>query len=185
MKKWARREPDGSFTEHDSKYGDSISDSGVLRSGLMDREILFRGKLVGSGAWVYGGFHLHTEYTANPIVPRGGEPDVSPKVAYIIEDGFSDWQMPKPIRMLPVDMKTVGQFVGRLDINGNKVFEGDFINCENYHGKVQGSVQYVLSEFYLACSSGYSDEYLLNCSNLEVIGNLYDNPELRGDKDGE
>ena len=100
------------------------------------REILFRGKRVDNGEWVYG---------------------------YLCE-------------VIP---ETVGQYTGLTDRNGKKVFEGDVIR---YGGKENTEVIYQLCEYALIFKSqkypqcGLLTEY--NRNNLEVIGNIHDNPEL-------
>lgn len=49
------------------------------------------------------------------------------------------------------------------------VKEGDYIRCENYHGVVTGYVGELNGRLYLRCDSGYSDEWLDFCHNIEKI----------------
>lgn len=116
------------------------------------REILFRGKAVCDGDWVYGGI------TWNP----------SRKKFFI----HTDWE---EANVIP---ETVGQYTGLTDKSGlTKVFEGDII-----HGN--------LGNFVVRWSDNISGfvagekERTHPCMNrgtmkcYEVIGNIYDNPEL-------
>lgn len=70
-----------------------------------------------------------------------------------------------------VDPETIGQFTGLTDKNGVKIFEGDictFKACSNkYKKKV---VEYYKYGFFVG-------DYSVG-DNCEVIGNIYDNPEL-------
>ena len=90
------------------------------------------------------------------------------------------------VEKFPVYTDTVGQFTGLSDKNGKKIFEGDI--CRNtrtgeivsvkWHGTMAGFVWsnrkgkshlYDFGELFRA-----HDKY-------EVIGNIYDNPELLED----
>jgi hypothetical protein len=139
------------------------------------REILFRGKAINrhkggeyrtkykNGDWVYGLLEKHyDERFEFPAEMRN-------------TDGVSG---------IDVDYKTIGQFTGLCDKNGKKIFEGDIVRCKNYHGTVEGYIGYSKSAvWFLYCISGYSDEYLFNCADIEVIGNIHDNPEMLEDGD--
>jgi uncharacterized phage protein (TIGR01671 family) len=128
------------------------------------REYKFRGKRIDNGEWVYGYYFIEERDIEDGIIWR----DI-PQIQQRYGDHF---------QYFDVDLATVGQYTGLHDKNGREIFEGDIVKCINYHGEVIGHIDYEGSLYYLACSSGYSDEYLFNCKDFEVIGNIYDNPEL-------
>lgn len=74
---------------------------------------------------------------------------------------------------------TVGQYTGLTDKNGNKIFEGDI---------VQGAWETIFAVYYdsdylqfrAKVKDNYTREidYYGNSTQIEVIGNIYDNPEL-------
>ena len=125
------------------------------------RDILFRGKRLDNGEWVEGFYTYCTD---------------GDKLSHRIYISFAETYGGETLHplWLEVDPATVGQYTGLTDKNGKRIFEGDIVKCTNYHGAVEGNVDYSESLFYLACSSGYSDEYLFNCSDIEVIGNIHD-----------
>lgn len=122
------------------------------------REILFRGKRKDNGGWAYGNYAVT---------------DSSGKQHFIFQNKAFEFE---------VDPKTVGQYTGITDKNGKKIFEGDILkNIES-------------DEIVDICYSGCSFRYSYNNSiygygvddiedgiltdEFEIIGNIYDNPEL-------
>ena len=73
---------------------------------------------------------------------------------------------------------TVGQFTGLLDKNGKKIFEGDIVDILTENEKI-GVVAYEDGGF-LVNADGFCVDFHsnINGTDLEVIGNIYDNPEL-------
>lgn len=123
------------------------------------REILFRGKRVADGKWLYGYYSDEkAEDTDFPcIVPLVPVPDY-------------DWA---------VDSETVGQYIGLTDKNGKKVFEGDIVKANDAHTKMSfiGVVKFDNGSFYI-CDSNFNSHYRWMDYEVEIIGNIYDNPEL-------
>ena len=120
----------------------------------MNREILFRGKRIDNGEWVYGQY----AYLLNART-EDGEP-----IKHMIVDGTPFGQT--------VDPSTVGQYTGLTDKNSKKVFEGDILKWD--------SDEYG-SEYNEICSWDY--ELLDMRKNdwkewCEVIDNIHDNPDL-------
>ena len=139
------------------------------------REILFRGKRVDNGEWVYGDI-IHRRYYKNTdvVVIRTEDSGF---------DNYSDYE---------VDPDTVGQYTGLTDKNGRKIFEGDIIHLEysqvffggEYFGEYTAEVSYKEGCFITdGINNGDEIETPLSGfdnDELEIIGNIHDNPELLG-----
>ena len=98
----------------------------------------------------------------------------SPSVAYIdTEKGIT----------CPVDPNTVGQYSGQKDHNGNHIFDGDIVKMyPTYMGLPEkvGVVEYDEDHSSYRVKSEYRTDWLGSFLSirLEVVGNIYDNPEL-------
>jgi uncharacterized phage protein (TIGR01671 family) len=127
------------------------------------REYLFRGKGIDNGEWVYG------DLWCNPYGKRK-VCIVSP----INDQGTTGGNAVNP--------ETVGQYTGMLDKNGTKIFEGDICNFSNRSDiDNYGVVVYDADETEFGID--YGSTYLglgrhYHSRDVEVIGNIYDNPEL-------
>lgn len=121
------------------------------------REILFRGKRVDNGEWVYG-FYL--------ILPRGERVILSNK-------GYAH-----------VDPETVGQFIGLTDKNGKKIFEGDIIKDNRLRiymiGYDEDLMKYAFLYYHKELKNIYCGGFVskTDSKSIEVIDNIHDNPEL-------
>lgn len=146
----------------------------------MNREILFRAKHIHAmdsnehldGTWVYG--YLSDEN-------------------YIYDKSLNGEFL--------VDEDTICQYTGLTDKNGNKIFEGDILRGFQYPFCYDGEYNYYAEIIFANCSfmiythknpsscvRGISDgnTELMECwvsEDWEVIGNIYDDPELLEDKE--
>lgn len=139
------------------------------------REILFRGKSIDNGEWVYGFFVSYTDWR-NELE------------TYIFEQeqvncGLDIGGLLDCCHMVEVNPETVGQFTGLTDINGKRIFEGDICLCDrNIHHVLDEQVFEVM--FFPRV--GWVGENAGTWSTLsgndwdcaEVVGNIHDNPEL-------
>lgn len=131
------------------------------------REIKFRGKEEYSGEWVYG-YYCRGGWI-NPV--NGIE---TPR--HIIHAEY----------LFDVDPDTLGQYTGLKDKNGKEIYEGDVVVVTNL--MVEGFGEQMLTSIVydeeLACFDfKASDRQRCICTSvldaeLEVIGNIFDNPEL-------
>jgi uncharacterized phage protein (TIGR01671 family) len=125
------------------------------------REILFRGKSPASGLWIIGDLCQY---------PSGAKAIKANDMLHIME-------------VIP---DTVGQFTGLTDKNGTKIFEEDIVKIDiaglifnavcKFHSGSFGLVwHYMGTDRWQAFTSICNVEY-------EVIGNVYDTPELMEDE---
>ncbi len=132
------------------------------------REYLFRAKRKATNEWVYGYFVKEKDdfrvYVQPKIITSESEYE------YVYED-------------------TLGQFTGLTDKNGVKIFEGDVVRIsEDYYDGLHYSGNEVYYSDGAFCVEYETPEYDVTSIGflvregveVEVIGNIYDNPELIG-----
>ena len=126
------------------------------------REILFRGKSLKDNEWTEG-YYCRYGWT-------GKEKD------YIIPDYAS------ALYGVEVESNTLGQFTGLTDKNGVKIFEGDIVRYGDTIHKVVFEQRNGTAYFGLVYSpiETLPFGHYQDLRQLEVIGNIYDNPELIG-----
>jgi uncharacterized phage protein (TIGR01671 family) len=127
------------------------------------REILFRGKRVDDGSWIFGN-----------CVLQGCRIFIDINISQMFDTAFFENHNFKEV--IP---ETVGQFTGLTDKNGERIFEGDI---------VKGAWGTVFVVYYDECyfqfrakkADSYAREidYYGDSNEIEIIGNIHDNPEL-------
>ena len=119
------------------------------------REILFRGKRIKDGKWVYGYYFNVTIVGTNHYikVPEGND--------------------------LLVDPVTIGQCTELTDKNGTRIFEGDIVR----NGWTKSAETLTISWddkracFVAKSDFSYREAYVI-AYECQVIGDIHDNPEL-------
>lgn len=127
------------------------------------RDIKFRAKH--GKEWVYGDLHLLS------------------KIPHIHTDPFTKKS---------INIETIGQYTGLKDKNGKEIYEGDILK-HSYWDRApldvyqQGGKDEYIEEILIVKYSVESGRYRADsftdidiwiCEDSEVIGNIYDNPEL-------
>ena len=84
---------------------------------------------------------------------------------------------------IEVDYKTIGQYTGLTDKNGVKIFEGDIVRLGGANFPVIFNTLGECAEFALTDGVPFGFDYIH--VPMEVVGNIYDNPELIGGADDE
>lgn len=78
-----------------------------------------------------------------------------------------------------VDSKTVCQYISLNDKNGKKIFEGDIVCGLFADEKITGYIKYGSNAHFYIERNGLYGIHLDNAQDwLEIIGNIFDNPEL-------
>lgn len=141
------------------------------------RKILFKGKRTDNGEWVCGYYVLRKR----PYFKNKGANLEHIICDNLVIDDFNDKQFVDTIPITySVDPETVGQYTGLTDTNGNKIFEGDivvsdYIDYEDERGVIQWDSD--IAKFIITFSTFTIDFDNVYGRELEIVGNVYDNPE--------
>lgn len=135
----------------------------MIKNNGTSREILFHGKNRATDKWVEG---YYKRIGGDTLIEEAERAGVSHYV----------------------DPQTVGQYVRRKDKNNRKIFEGDVVrfyketNGETFQGKYVVYYEDAYCAFMLRDieQKSYPTDIPVEkqCMDYEVIGNVYDNPEL-------
>ena len=124
------------------------------------REILFKAKRISDGEWVEG--YYVEQYGSTQI--------------YLLDDDSREYEFD----CVHIDKNTLCQYTGLTDKNGNKIWENDVVKCQGFIGRIGWNKTHLAYTILVSVDGNmryfYIDESL--SSDIEVIGNIFDNPEL-------
>lgn len=127
------------------------------------RKVKFRGKRMDNDAWVYG-YLIGEDAIVGEIVDWDSE--------YFCTEFW-----------YKVDPETVGQYTGLKDNNGRKIYKGDIVRWSYSDGALPHWIEWsdINAGFAIVSDSEGHRMYEFDMSDLheaELIGNIYDNPEI-------
>lgn len=134
----------------------------------MNDKNLYRGKRVDNDEWVEGDL-IHRQIWRRTLA-----------IIRVSDDGFEHYE---EYEVIP---ESVGQFTGLTDKNGKKIFEGDIVKGDLGlgYGDNENHIAYIeyQEDGMSFCLVEILEEDFGKCAeisdDLEVIGNIHDNPEL-------
>ena len=133
----------------------------------MNREIKFRGKSIMDNSY---GEWLHSS---------GIKYEEDVELMYCDEDTSEEWHY--------IDKNTLGQYTGLHDKNGKEIYEGDIVKFRfktdrQEFSDIIGYIEYqtTFTAFLIMSFVGSFKIDIMDLKFIEVIGNVYDNPELLG-----
>lgn len=128
------------------------------------REILFRGKRIGTDRWVFGSLLILTDVSDSPHSING-------KLFEIISIYGNHFV---------IDHSTISQYVDMNDKNGNKIFEGDIVKVSQSGSSYYAKIEYDCGCFWVSNPDIQIPDTINNFKMefIEVVGNVYDNKEL-------
>lgn len=128
--------------------------------------IIFRGQQPSDKTWIFGDLgHTSTEMYIS----------VNIKTWHLHDDPIIDWGSD-----FYIDSKTVGVNFGQKDINGKLIFTGDILQDidDCLYLVVFDGRQLSIDLIKTTDTSFFVTDIIIKALQLQVIGNIFDNPEL-------
>ena len=127
------------------------------------RDYLFRGKRKDNGEWIEGYLIRGTDW----LTDNGVTAIVSLDSQFFPMNEVTGYEF--------VNHRTVGQFTGKHDKYGNKIFEGDVVEAMMDYGPA-GMLKSITT-IHWDEDCGWQWNYF-DMDTVEVIGNIHDNPDI-------
>ena len=125
------------------------------------RKIIFRGKRKDSNEFIYG--YLYDDGMGNKFIMN-----------YEQDGNYNIFDV--HFEIIP---ETIGQFTSLKDKNGKEIYEGDILSIRK---KIIGKIIYSHDAAAYCIETKHGTRpfiyYMVFTSNIEVVGNIYDNIEL-------
>lgn len=142
----------------------------------MESRYLFRGKRVDTGEWVEGSLVTGVFFRLGQEIPYMFCPNLADY------DCFEDFSEENGI--FEVDPSTICQCTGLKDKNGNLIWENDIIKAWSQGTCAKGKIKQRIDGTWIMYPAWQKGEMWYLCpdnngeTTVEVIGNVFDNPEL-------
>lgn len=133
------------------------------------RELKFRGKTKEYGNWIYGDLSI----IGDRFFISDSERDKERLRSITTKSGFAE------IRFKEVFSDSVSQFIGLLDKNDVEIYESDIVQGKNRMHEdwvINQKVHYIKGCFMFGNWNAH--EYFNKHTEIEVVGDIYTNPEL-------
>lgn len=134
------------------------------------REIKFRGKKIDSNEWIFGWLRQ----SGQQEIQKANGQYVRTEKYYQIQNNKYHFEF--------VTEETIGQYTGLKDKKRKEIYEGDIVKGlfnDPEEPEIIGIVRYDDCKASYMVVSKNGSEWELGClDELEVIGNIHDNPEL-------
>lgn len=144
----------------------------------MEDRYLYRAKRIDDGEWIIGSLvwsdDADDDYKA--IIIPTSDSNMFTKGGVRGDLGFENW--------FRVDPSTICQYTGLKDKHGNLIWENDIVKAWSQGTCAKGKIIHRIDGTWLMYPAWQNGEmwYLLPNENgettVEVIGNIFDNPEL-------
>lgn len=155
----------------------------------MSREILFCGKRSDNGEWIRG------DLITTPFIRN----ETQQNIIYILDITKADYDCFEDLTedngIFEVEPETVCQYTGLTDKNGTKIFEGDIVKGVAYSTDFVGYIVWIdtIAGFGVRYFNKHREPTAWENSSIlkaiqrwkqpnefqaEIIGNIFDNPEL-------
>lgn len=133
------------------------------------REILFRGKRIDNGEWVEGYYRI-----------KGKGTDIENHYIMVptFQSSIGNYDYMCYFTDVHIDSETLCQYTGLKDKNGNRIWENDICTLITEEGEFVIKYDEEGARFILdgdGIVGDFDNYYDYEC---EVIGNIFDNPEL-------
>ena len=133
------------------------------------REILFRAKRKDNGEW--------TEGYVFELQP--GQYMICDRIQYDRPSTLPVWEFFRYCSH-EIDPETLCQYTGLTDKNGNRIWENNIVRIKNSMDEGIGNIEFYGGMWYVdgEPSNSLYDIVEYDDGELEVIGNIFDTPEL-------
>lgn len=135
------------------------------------REILFRAKRIDNGEWVEGYYGI-----------KGKGTDIENHYIMVptFQSSVGNYDYMCYFTDVHIDPETICQYTGLKDKKGNRIWENDIVRIKNSMDEGIGNIEFYGGMWYVdgEPSNSLHDIVEYDDGELEVIGNIFDTPEL-------